>query len=1321
VSDRSSDSSANYLLLTQLADEFAARYRAGERPGLREYIERYPHLADDIRELFAAMVEIEQVKEDHEEAATAGSETRAERGEESDLPPSPALQQLGDYRIIREVGKGGMGIVYEAEQVSLGRHVALKVLPKNMLLDAKAKRRFEREAKSAAKLHHTNIVPVFGVGEQDGLPYYVMQFIQGLGLDAVLEELKKFQLGNAKTGTYFSGELRVSRTGGQASNVPGEERRGRETRAERGRESRAERANPSQGGLSAVHVARSLLTGEFERTVDYDSGKPAPEAAAHDKSADALHLPPVSDSFTLSSSSVVLPGRGSDGGKSKNKKQTYWQSVASIGVQVAEALEYAHKQGIHHRDIKPSNLLLDTQGTVWVTDFGLAKADDQQNLTHTGDILGTLRYMPPEAFEGKTDAKSDVYSLGLTVYEMLAFRPAFDERERNRLIMQVMHEEPARLGKLNRHVPQDLQTIVHKAIDKDPKQRYGSAGALAEDLQRFIEDEPIQARRASRTERLWRWCRRHPAQAAASVLAFLVLVALATLAVGYSFVLQLRKEQGRTHVALEEATKQRALTAEAQHQSQQLSARLALERGLSLCQQGNTGQGLLWMARSLELVPEGDPDLERDIRSNVARWRTSLHRLQAVWHTPCPLEALAVSPDGKLFLTGGTDGIPRLWDMATGRLLQELPREHASIGVELHHKDGVSGVFSPDGKTVLTGGDGFKARLWDVAGGKPLGPPLEHQGRVHALAFSPDGKTILTGSEDGTARVWDAALRTPLGTVMHHQGGVIAVAFSPDGKLILTGSRGQKARLWEAGTGKPIGAPLVHQGEVQGVAFAPDGNTIVTGVSVNVAQRWDVATHKPIGEPLVHQDNVNSVAFSPDGKIIASGSLDKTLRLWEARTGKPLLPVLLHGGPVNAVAFTPDGKSVLTASADSTVRLWEVGTGDPFGTPLRHEGILMAVAFSPDGKTVLTGSIDKTARLWDAATGRELRQFRGHQGGVWAVAYSPDGKTILTGSSDRTAQLWNVDTGEPIHHALKHNIDVIAAAFMTVAFNPNGKTVATATAEEVRVWDAATGQPIGPPHREGPSSAVAFSPDGSLLLTGSQTGTPWLLDSATGKSLRTLTPAHQGPIDAVALSPDGRTCLTASYADKTVKLWETASGKAIGQPLQHRVTAAAFFAAAFSPDSKTVATGGADEIARLWNATTGVPIGQPMRHHGTVWTVAFSHDGKMLLTGSVDGTARLWDAATGKPIGTPLQHPGRVRAVVFSPDGKKIATACGDNTARLWELPAPVQGDLERIVLWAQVVTGMKLDADGDIQVLDGDTWRQLRQRLDALGGPPVQ
>src|SRR5438045_5420444 len=168
------------VLFNQLADEFAARYRRGERPPLREYVEKYPELADDIRDLFPALVGMEQVKEDRQEVETTASM----------LPP---LQQLGDYRIIREIGQGGMGVVYEAEQLSLGRHVALKILPKQLLLDARTKQRFEREAKAAAKLHHTNIVPVFGVGEHDGLPYYVMQFIPGLGLDQVLEEVQRLQ------------------------------------------------------------------------------------------------------------------------------------------------------------------------------------------------------------------------------------------------------------------------------------------------------------------------------------------------------------------------------------------------------------------------------------------------------------------------------------------------------------------------------------------------------------------------------------------------------------------------------------------------------------------------------------------------------------------------------------------------------------------------------------------------------------------------------------------------------------------------------------------------------------------------------------------------------------------------------------------------------------------------------------------------------------------------------------------------------------------------------------------------------------------------
>ena len=445
-------------LVVELAEEFFDRYRAGQRPPLREYIERHPELAAEIREVFPAMAMMENI-------ALADESLEGDPTDAGPTATAPPLEQLGDYRVLREIGRGGMGVVYEAEQVSLGRHVALKVLPPHMLRDTKTRRRFEREARAAAKLHHTNIVPVFGVGEHGDTPYYVMQFIQGQGLDAVLDELRRLREGNVAG----NDEQTLSATSPKASDV------------------------------SAADVARSLLTGRF------DLGR-----ADQSKDATVPVVPEPASPTTgsgVSSSSLSLPGGESRG---KAKRQTYWQGVAQIGAQVADALAYAHAQGIIHRDIKPSNLLLDSRGTVWVADFGLAKAQDQQDLTHTGDILGTLRYMPPEAFGGKVDARGDIYALGLTLYEMLAFRPAFDEKERGRLVRQVTDLAPPPLRKLNPEVPRDLETVVQKAIEREASHRYASAHALADDLRRFVDDEPIQARRASVAERLARWGRRNP-------------------------------------------------------------------------------------------------------------------------------------------------------------------------------------------------------------------------------------------------------------------------------------------------------------------------------------------------------------------------------------------------------------------------------------------------------------------------------------------------------------------------------------------------------------------------------------------------------------------------------------------------------------------------------------------------------------------------------------------------------------------------------------------------------------------------------------------
>jgi tetratricopeptide (TPR) repeat protein len=550
-------SESRSAVVLELAEEFLDRYRRGQRPSLKEYADRHPELAVEIRDVFPAMAMMENIALGDEslEGDTTGAAPRAR-------PPS--LERLGDFRILREVGHGGMGIVYEAEQVSLGRHVALKVLPRTMVRDARQIVRFEREARAAAKLHHTNIVPVFGVGEQDGTPYYVMQFIAGLGLDAVIDELRQL------------------RTAGGAT--PG----------------MGHRMPPRD--VTAAAAAQSLLTGRFEPGVEDESPglglavtlartETGPLATTDPGRSDTPR--PVSglgasskgsiSEVSVASSSVFLPGRGTDARSGRQRPATYWQSVARVGVQVAEALDYAHKQGVVHRDVKPSNLLLDARGTVWVTDFGLAKAGDQHDLTHTGDILGTLRYMPPEAFEGKSDSRGDIYSLGLTLYEMLAFRPAYEERDRNRLIKRVTGEEPPRLRSLNPEVPRDLETIVHKAIDRDPDHRYSSSGELAADLQRYLEDEPILARRATPMERCRRWYRRNRvvASLAATLIGVLALATIGSL-IGLARVSRLAEREAAARLVADQQ-KDAAVEArrhEAEHRRLAEESRLRAEAAL---------------------------------------------------------------------------------------------------------------------------------------------------------------------------------------------------------------------------------------------------------------------------------------------------------------------------------------------------------------------------------------------------------------------------------------------------------------------------------------------------------------------------------------------------------------------------------------------------------------------------------------------------------------------------------------------------------------------------------------------------------------------
>ncbi len=491
-----------------LAADFLERHRRGEHPAISEYTARHPDLAVEIEDLFPAIVAVEQFKA-HRLGTSSGPASLG----------GVRLERLGDFRILGEIGRGGMGIVYEAYQESLGRHVAVKVLPRQALLDPKQLERFQREAQTAARLHHSNIVPLFGVGEQDGFHYLVMQLIRGVSLDEVLVKLRQLLAAegvNSDDSTLpFDGQggvgwPKIGPAGGiDGGAIPGE--------------SHPPPATSNGSTSEAVRLARVLVEGGFWRHAERGGAK---SSVADSSAAD--------NSLGQRSEVVAVASRQDRAAVGRRFGPAYWRSVAAIGRQAAEALHYAHAHHTLHRDIKPGNLLLDAQGVVWITDFGLAKMLDQDQAGQTAALAGTLRYMAPEQFSGRVDARSDVYSLGLTLYEMATLQPAFADTSRSEAIRKITQGQPVRPRQINRAIPRDLETIILKAIAHEPDHRYQSAADLAEDLQRFLEDRPIKARRASPFERLWRWSRRNKALAALTASTFILLLVIAAVAtVGY--------------------------------------------------------------------------------------------------------------------------------------------------------------------------------------------------------------------------------------------------------------------------------------------------------------------------------------------------------------------------------------------------------------------------------------------------------------------------------------------------------------------------------------------------------------------------------------------------------------------------------------------------------------------------------------------------------------------------------------------------------------------------------------------------------------------
>jgi WD40 repeat protein len=725
--------------------------------------------------------------------------------------------------------------------------------------------------------------------------------------------------------------------------------------------------------------------------------------------------------------------------------------------EVCEGVHHAHQKGIIHRDIKPSNILVSVQDDKAVPkmiDFGIAKAITQpltENTSYTeqGQLLGTPEYMSPEQAEmayQDIDTRSDIYSLGVLLYELLTGAPPFDPKRLREggidHIQQVICEEEPRtpsarltsLGDkaktvaerrrtqiitLTRRLHRELEWIPMKAMRKDRTRRYRSASELADDIQNYLTGTPLIAGPESTAYRARKFVRKHAGSVATAALLLVVIV----LGLVASILMGCRAEQARKQEAAARKQVERALirAENAEKVTKEKAEELRRTLYVNSIQLANAKyrEGNIRRVRALL---ESCPNDLRGWEWYRLQHITDQSRMTLRGHSD-KVHGMAVSPDGKRIVSGSVDKTVKVWDTATGAELMTLRG----------HDDWVGSVaFSPDGKRIISGsgdntikGSGDNTiKVWDAANGEEVMTLRGHEGPVRGLAFSPDGERIASGSWDKTIKVWDAANGDELMTIRGHERIIGPVSFSPDGRRIVSGSMdwtieieeepwNQTIKVWDAATGAEVMTLRGHFGWILSIAFSPDGERIVSGSSDKTVKVWDAATGAEIMTLRGHKLGVADVAFSPDGKRIVSGSNDGTIKVWDVSTGTELITLIGHEKNVCSVAFSPDGMHIISSSEDKTIKVWDTAIRAEAVTLSGHKGWVLSVAFSPDGKQLISGGGqgDETIKVWNVETGVEQMTLRGHDNWVIGASFSPDGKRIISGSFAGTVKVWDSATG----------------------------------------------------------------------------------------------------------------------------------------------------------------------------------------------------------------------------------------------------------------------------------------------------------------------
>lgn len=1123
-------------LLGNVAADFFDRIGRGEKPDIEHYAQQYPEIADVIREMFPALQLLEP----------SANDQSWENALDIDVHE---LNRLGDYEILREIGRGGMGVVYEAHQISLNRRVALKILPFAAVADPKHLARFKNEAQAVASLDHPNIVDVYAIGCERSVHYFAMRYIEGQSVAELIGELRQL-VGN--TGAHVTNDLKPSELARDLSSCPSDKR-------------------PTPGD---------------DPTVD-----------AHENPA--IVMP--SNEETLRELQAAIPTQHPG-----NDRVHYFRNVAKLGSQAASALDHAHEQGILHRDIKPGNLMVDGSGKLYVTDFGLARIEADAGMTLTGDILGTLRYMAPEQALAKRvviDHRADVYSLGATLYELVALRPAFGENDRHELLKQIAFVEPTALRKIDRHVPVELETIVLKAMAKSPDERYQSSQELADDLQAYLDERPIKAKPPNFVDCAAKWSRRH----VAAVLAALVFSVglLLTMAV-FSAVLARSAKQSRAAEAL-------AIQATETANREKEQALRNLYRGNVQVAYHDWQKGRV--DRALTQLNEASPE---DADIDYRRWEW--YFVNALCSQGAVLEGMVVqAPPAcptrliERIEEGRTDFV----NHATGEVVLSVPGRMDLT--RLNRDASLLALCKDDSEQIEVYDLKSRRLLWFRSMG------------AEVIEWSPNGNSLFAHAGPGASAMLDATTGDTLVEFTENVGGrYAAVALTEDGKRLLMAISRERIGIWNAETGRyekhlaiPSAGTLDEYG-ISVIASDPTGERVVVGGRNRL---WILSLENSRLEQTIsaHRGLVGAAEWSPDGRFIASaGMADAVAKIWDVSNGSQAAEFRGHTGMIHSIEWAADGHTLFSTCDDRGTLLWQRSREiQPFALPCRGP-----MAWSSDGCLLAVKSQMGApgCEIYDPAKETVISRFEDEE---WRDAYclgaSPDGQRIASGHIDGTLRMWDRRNGKLIYEE-----KIFPRRIHCMSWHPDGKSlVVSGESSETPflVIDTQNGEQLA----ESPSiggelsyGGVAWSPDGSLIAGFKRRVVRvWRADTWREILRSTTGDGGNGYANAVSWSPKGDQVATST--GEIINIWNVKTGQNTARIRAHiRET----YCLAWSPDGGRIASGGDDHLIKVWDVETCRDMLTLEGHVDSIRYLAWSPDGKRLASAN-NSEVLLWDATAG--------------------------------------------------------------------------------------------